>query len=136
MSSFIDRIAEEGIPFNIIFNRCVDVKIRQSAFFGVLNSTFNPNGTEAGAPNVPTQMSKSVSFVILIIKANIKRKFKEYIDIFVNILRNEVNIFFHVYFKIQIHVVMYSTASSSSSEFIFFTSQRRQFRRGLNYFII
>lgn len=90
ISSFIDRIVEEGISLNSILNRCVDVKIRQTNLFGVLNSTFNPYGTEAGAPNVPTHMANSVSFVILINKAHIKRKFEEFVDLFVTLLRNDV----------------------------------------------
>ena len=93
MSAFIDRIIERGISLNTISNRCVDVKIRQSKLFGVLNSTFNPFGTEASAPNVPTHMTNSVSFVILITKVNITRKFEEYVDLFVNVLRNEVKIY-------------------------------------------
>lgn len=91
MSSFIDRIVAKGVSLNIILKRCVNVKIRQSSSFGVLNSSFNPSSSDAGAPIQSTQISESTSFVILINQGNIEKKFDEYIDLFVNVLRNEVN---------------------------------------------
>lgn len=138
MSALIDGIVGEGISLNSILKRCVHVKIRQSSFFGVLNSTFNPSGTEAGVPTVPTHMTDSISFVILIHQGNIERKFKEFVDLIVNVLRNEVNfqIIFHIFYVIilfssffnlrchhRVHLLHFSaTAETRSYQFLNFFS--------------
>jgi len=86
MSEFINGIVNKGIKITTIQDRCVQVKIKNMVYFGVLNSTFNPCGDDV----VPNHMINSIVFVILVNQGIIKRNMGKYIESFVNYLQKPV----------------------------------------------
>ncbi len=86
MSKFIQGIVAKGIQIKTITDRCVNVKINDVLYFGILNCAMNPYGVDV----VPTPIINTISFVILINIGNIGRKMPELIDSFAKYLETPV----------------------------------------------
>ena len=86
MSNFIHGLVIKGMSIKTILDRCVQVKINNTVYFGVLNSAFNPFGDDV----VPKHMIGSIVFVILVNQANVGRNIDSFIQSFANHLKEPV----------------------------------------------
>ena len=96
MSEFINAVVAKGISHSTISSRCINVRIKDTLHFGILNSLINLFGSE---DVMPTSMNRNISFVLVLTHATVQRKFKEYVDLFVRVLQEMVkNAFFAIEF--------------------------------------
>jgi hypothetical protein len=84
MSEFIDAVVAKGISHTTVSSRCINVRIKDTLHFGILNSLINPFGSEAV---MPSSMNRQISFVLLLTHGKIHNKFDEMVDLLVRVLQ-------------------------------------------------
>ena len=83
MSEFFDAVVDKGISHSTFLSRCINVRIKDTLHFGILNSLINPFGSEAV---MPSTMNRQISFILLLTHGKIQHKFDDMVDLLVRVL--------------------------------------------------
>ncbi len=87
LSEFINAIVGKGILESSILSRCINLRIRDTYYFGILNSLNSPFGAEVV---MPVSMNSQISFVHLLNHGHIQRNFDAKVNLFVRLLQEKV----------------------------------------------